>query len=154
MGYTLRRHPVALLRSRLAKMKLDPAALGVPGPRDAAMPVQAQRFTLGQPRVHVAALLSRLGQLEPAHAVAWLLANPGPGGSLDLVTLSGRGDKDLAEVLALIDAQVAATRVVARRPRSTSSRRDVHATIGRSGCTPRSASTASRARTPSSATAT
>jgi tryptophan synthase beta chain len=37
--------------------------------------------------------------LEPAHALAWLLANP--GGDLDLVTLSGRGDKDLAEVLGL-----------------------------------------------------
>jgi tryptophan synthase beta chain len=36
--------------------------------------------------------------LEPAHALAWLLANPG-GSDLDLVTLSGRGDKDLAEVL-------------------------------------------------------
>ncbi|HEX6229027.1 MAG TPA: tryptophan synthase subunit beta, partial [Solirubrobacterales bacterium] len=31
--------------------------------------------------------------LEPAHAIAWLLANP-PGGSYDLLTLSGRGDKD------------------------------------------------------------
>ena len=36
--------------------------------------------------------------LEPAHALAWLLANP--GGELDLLTLSGRGDKDLAEALA------------------------------------------------------
>jgi tryptophan synthase beta chain len=36
--------------------------------------------------------------LEPAHAIAWLLANPGP--EVQLVTLSGRGDKDLAEVLA------------------------------------------------------
>ncbi|HEX2232175.1 MAG TPA: tryptophan synthase subunit beta [Thermoleophilaceae bacterium] len=36
--------------------------------------------------------------LEPAHALAWLLANPGSGG-VDLLTLSGRGDKDLAEVL-------------------------------------------------------
>jgi tryptophan synthase beta chain len=35
--------------------------------------------------------------LEPAHALAWLLANP--GGGVDLLTLSGRGDKDLAEVL-------------------------------------------------------
>ena len=35
--------------------------------------------------------------LEPAHAIAWLLANPIPG--ISLVTLSGRGDKDLAEVL-------------------------------------------------------
>ena len=38
--------------------------------------------------------------LEPAHALAWVLANPGRR-QLDLVTLSGRGDKDLAEVLAL-----------------------------------------------------
>jgi tryptophan synthase beta chain len=36
--------------------------------------------------------------LEPAHALAWLLAHPAPGG-VDLLTLSGRGDKDLAEVL-------------------------------------------------------
>jgi tryptophan synthase beta chain len=36
--------------------------------------------------------------LEPSHALAWLLANPGVGG-VDLLTLSGRGDKDLAEVL-------------------------------------------------------
>ncbi len=37
--------------------------------------------------------------LEPAHALAWVLATRGAGP--DLVTLSGRGDKDLAEVLAL-----------------------------------------------------
>ena len=36
--------------------------------------------------------------LEPSHALAWLFANP-DGAELDLVTLSGRGDKDLAEVL-------------------------------------------------------
>ncbi len=35
--------------------------------------------------------------LEPAHALAWLLANPSKG--LDVLVLSGRGDKDLAEVL-------------------------------------------------------
>jgi len=35
--------------------------------------------------------------LEAAHAIAWLQANP--GSELDLLTLSGRGDKDLAEVL-------------------------------------------------------
>jgi tryptophan synthase beta chain len=35
--------------------------------------------------------------LEPAHAVAWLFETP--GADLDLVCLSGRGDKDLAEVL-------------------------------------------------------
>jgi tryptophan synthase beta chain len=45
-----------------------------------------------------------LPALEPAHALAWLFENPGAGAgapSLDLVTLSGRGDKDLAEVTAL-----------------------------------------------------
>jgi tryptophan synthase beta chain len=36
--------------------------------------------------------------LEPAHAIAWLLANPDADG-YDLVCLSGRGDKDLAEAL-------------------------------------------------------
>jgi tryptophan synthase beta chain len=48
-------------------------------------------------------LLSRLEgiipALEPSHAIAWLLANPIPEG-LDVLVLSGRGDKDLAEVLA------------------------------------------------------
>jgi tryptophan synthase beta chain len=38
--------------------------------------------------------------LEPAHAIAWLLAEGGAAGpGVDLLTLSGRGDKDLAEVL-------------------------------------------------------
>jgi tryptophan synthase beta chain len=35
--------------------------------------------------------------LESAHALHWMLQHP--GGELDLVCLSGRGDKDLAEVL-------------------------------------------------------
>jgi tryptophan synthase beta chain len=35
--------------------------------------------------------------LESSHAVAWALANP--GSEVDLVCLSGRGDKDLAEAL-------------------------------------------------------
>jgi tryptophan synthase beta chain len=47
-------------------------------------------------------LLARLEGIVPAlessHALAWLLANR-DGSDLDLVTLSGRGDKDLAEVL-------------------------------------------------------
>jgi tryptophan synthase beta chain len=47
----------------------------------------------------VAELEGILPALEPSHALAWLMANP--GGGLDVVTLSGRGDKDLAEVLAL-----------------------------------------------------
>ena len=37
--------------------------------------------------------------LEPAHAIAWLFANPLPEERITLLTLSGRGDKDLAEVL-------------------------------------------------------
>jgi tryptophan synthase beta chain len=34
--------------------------------------------------------------LEPAHALAWVHANPHPG--ITLVTLSGRGDKDIQTV--------------------------------------------------------
>jgi tryptophan synthase beta chain len=38
--------------------------------------------------------------LEPAHAIAWLFKHPPPAsGGFDLVCLSGRGDKDLAEVV-------------------------------------------------------
>ena len=47
----------------------------------------------------VAELEGILPALESSHAVAWVLANPRAG--LSLMTLSGRGDKDLAEVLAL-----------------------------------------------------
>jgi len=36
--------------------------------------------------------------LEPSHAIAWLFDNPGSEG-YDVLTLSGRGDKDLAEVV-------------------------------------------------------
>ena len=39
--------------------------------------------------------------LESSHAIAWTLANE--GGDLDLVCLSGRGDKDLAEVIRRLD---------------------------------------------------
>jgi tryptophan synthase beta chain len=35
--------------------------------------------------------------LEPSHAIAWLLQNGG-GDGYDVLTLSGRGDKDMAEV--------------------------------------------------------
>jgi tryptophan synthase beta chain len=38
--------------------------------------------------------------LESAHALAWVLS--GPGSELDLVCLSGRGDKDLDEALELL----------------------------------------------------
>src|SRR3954452_16824010 len=47
----------------------------------------------------VAQLEGILPALESSHAIAWALANPSDG--LTLITLSGRGDKDLAEVLAL-----------------------------------------------------
>jgi tryptophan synthase beta chain len=47
----------------------------------------------------VSSLEGILPALEPSHALAWLMAHPSDG--VDLVTLSGRGDKDLAEVLAL-----------------------------------------------------
>ena len=45
----------------------------------------------------VARLEGIIPALEPAHAIAWLLANPDPRPVAG--TLSGRGDKDLAEVL-------------------------------------------------------
>jgi tryptophan synthase beta chain len=37
--------------------------------------------------------------LESAHAVAWVLDTPAPADTVDLICLSGRGDKDLAEAL-------------------------------------------------------
>jgi len=37
--------------------------------------------------------------LESSHAIAWLLENPGEHDGYDVLCLSGRGDKDLAEVL-------------------------------------------------------
>jgi tryptophan synthase beta chain len=46
----------------------------------------------------VARLEGILPALETAHALAWVLAQS--EGELDLICLSGRGDKDLAEVLA------------------------------------------------------
>jgi tryptophan synthase beta chain len=43
-----------------------------------------------------------LPALEPAHAVGWLLPRPLPEGSLVVVNLSGRGDKDLETVRAAL----------------------------------------------------
>jgi tryptophan synthase beta chain len=48
--------------------------------------------------------------LESAHAIAWVLAQAGkeiPEGSTVLVTLSGRGDKDVAQVRDLLGSVVA-----------------------------------------------
>jgi tryptophan synthase beta chain len=39
-----------------------------------------------------------LPALEPAHAIGWMLNRPLPEGSTVLVSLSGRGDKDLETV--------------------------------------------------------
>ena len=47
----------------------------------------------------LAALEGIIPALETAHALAWVLAEPRGLDALDLVCLSGRGDKDLAEVL-------------------------------------------------------
>jgi tryptophan synthase beta chain len=41
--------------------------------------------------------------LESSHAIAWMLANG--GSDLDLVCLSGRGDKDLAEVIRRLEME-------------------------------------------------
>ncbi len=51
----------------------------------------------------VARLEGIIPALEPSHAFAWLFANAAEPGGVDLVTLSGRGDKDLAEVLGVAD---------------------------------------------------
>jgi tryptophan synthase beta chain len=64
---------------------------------------RASYFAIGDEAALAAfAELSRLEgiipALEPAHAIAWLLENGG-GEGYDILCLSGRGDKDLAEVL-------------------------------------------------------
>ncbi|MGI8631799.1 MAG: tryptophan synthase subunit beta [Solirubrobacterales bacterium] len=46
-----------------------------------------------------AALEGIIPALETAHAIAWMIDNPPTGDGYDLLCLSGRGDKDLAEVL-------------------------------------------------------
>ena len=55
--------------------------------------------------VRTARLEGIIPALESAHALAWTLAN-GPS-ELDVVCLSGRGDKDLAEALALLGPEAA-----------------------------------------------
>jgi tryptophan synthase beta chain len=45
-----------------------------------------------------------LPALEPAHAIGWLLGRPLPEGSVVLVNVSGRGDKDLDTVRGAIGA--------------------------------------------------
>ena len=42
--------------------------------------------------------------LEPAHAIAWLLRQGGGGDGYDVLTVSGRGDKDMDEVTAKLAA--------------------------------------------------
>ena len=49
----------------------------------------------------VARLEGIIPALESAHALAWALSNP--EGEVDLICLSGRGDKDLAEALAELE---------------------------------------------------
>jgi len=55
--------------------------------------------------VRVARLEGIIPALESAHALAWALGSDasGPDSELDLICLSGRGDKDLAEVLERLD---------------------------------------------------
>jgi tryptophan synthase beta chain len=47
----------------------------------------------------LAALEGIIPALESAHAVAWVLGDAAPAETVDLICLSGRGDKDLAEAL-------------------------------------------------------
>jgi tryptophan synthase beta chain len=50
-----------------------------------------------------------LPALEPAHAIGWLLRHPLPDGSLVVVNVSGRGDKDLETVRAALGRAVEGT---------------------------------------------
>jgi tryptophan synthase beta chain len=43
--------------------------------------------------------------LESSHAIAWILKNGDSTNDLDVVCLSGRGDKDLAEVIRRIEPE-------------------------------------------------
>jgi tryptophan synthase beta chain len=46
--------------------------------------------------------------LEPAHAIAWIAREAGhsiPTDATVLLNLSGRGDKDVAQVRAILDAE-------------------------------------------------
>jgi aryl-alcohol dehydrogenase-like predicted oxidoreductase len=65
----------ATYTDRLAKMRLDPAALGFNGPREQVWPELALRFTLSQPGVHTAII----GTTNPENAKANLdAAEKGP----------------------------------------------------------------------------
>jgi len=65
----------ATYTERLAKMRLDPASLGFPGPRDAAWSELALRFTLSQGGLHTAII----GTTNPDNARANIAAaNKGP----------------------------------------------------------------------------
>ena len=50
-----------------------------------------------------------LPALEPAHAIGWLLTRPLPDGSLVVVNVSGRGDKDLETVRSALGVDAVAT---------------------------------------------
>jgi tryptophan synthase beta chain len=65
---------------------------------DAATDVEALRAFR-----ELARLEGIIPALEPAHAIAWLLENGG-GEGFDVLTLSGRGDKDMDEVTARLAA--------------------------------------------------
>ncbi len=78
------------------------------GPEHAWLRDQGRARYLGITDAQALAAFERLARLEgiiPAlessHALAWVLENP--GSELDLVCLSGRGDKDLAEALAALE---------------------------------------------------
>ena len=66
-----------------------------PGLTDAELAVHPTVFAPDALKDQVVVVSGGAGGI--GRAIAWLFANP--GGELDLVTLSGRGDKDLAEVL-------------------------------------------------------
>ncbi|PZS10759.1 MAG: tryptophan synthase subunit beta [Solirubrobacterales bacterium] len=77
------------------------------GPEHAWLRDQGRARYVGITDAQALAAFERLARLEgiipaleSAHALAWVLENP--GSELDVVCLSGRGDKDLAEALAAL----------------------------------------------------
>ena len=95
-------------RTRSRRASITPAA----GPSTPGCATPAGHATSRSPMREALEAFARTARLEgiipaleSAHALAWTLAN-GPS-ELDVVCLSGRGDKDLAEALALLGPEAA-----------------------------------------------
>ncbi len=89
------RGPLDLGRARLPRLRARARLAARPGPRPLRWRSPTSRRCDAFART--ARLEGIIPALESSHAIAWALANP--DSELDLICLSGRGDKDLAEAL-------------------------------------------------------